>query len=480
MTMIGGSGYGNIFKIKPDGTGYVDLHNFLNVGTDGTQPNGSLISVGTFLYGTTSSGGTNNKGTIFKIKPDGTGYIKLYDYIGYGSNPQGSLISDGTFLYGMTSGGSLGNIFKIKPDGTGYHGLLYFNGVINGKTPFGSLISDGTFLYGMTSAGGIGGTNTDGTVFKYNLLYTNNFTQTLTVCAGHSVTVGTHTHTTSATYHDTLTSYQGCDSAVTTNLTVLPYNTFTQSPTICAGHSITVGTHTYTTSATYTDHIVSLVNGCDSIVATHLTVLTANTFSQTFTKCQGQSVTIGTHTYNISGTYHDTLTSFHGCDSAITTHLTINIIDTSVSVSNAIFTANAIGATYQWMNCNGNTLISGATNQSFTATTNGSYAVIVNKNSCSDTSACHSITNVGIVENSFANAFKVYPNPFTSQTNITFAQEQKNIAIKITDELGKEIRSINFTGKQLIIEKGEMKAGIYFMQIETKQGKATQKLIIQQ
>ena len=51
-----------------------------------------------------------------------------------------------------------GTIFKIKPDGTGYAKLLDFAGVIGGY-PYGSLISDGIFLYGMTEIGGLSGTS---------------------------------------------------------------------------------------------------------------------------------------------------------------------------------------------------------------------------------------------------------------------------------------------------------------------------------
>ncbi len=181
---VGGS-CGTVFKIKPDGTGYTDLLNFN--GTNGSNPNGSLISDGTFLYGMTSFGGTGNCpygcGTIFKIKTDGTGYFKLYDFShAHGIMPYGSLITDGTYLYGMTAGGggidSVGTIFKIKTDGTGFVNLMNFNSV-NGGGAFGSLISDGTYLYGMTStadtitsAGAIFKIKTDGTAYT-NLMNFN-------------------------------------------------------------------------------------------------------------------------------------------------------------------------------------------------------------------------------------------------------------------------------------------------------------------
>jgi uncharacterized repeat protein (TIGR03803 family) len=168
MTSIGGtSGLGTLFKIKPDGTGFAKLLDFAGT-TNGSNPYANLISDGTFLYGMTVNGGANNLGTIFKIMKDGTGYAKLLDFAGTtnGGNPWGSLISDGTYLYGMTFVGgtnSMGTVFKIKFDGTGYTKLLDFAGLSNGMSPRGDLFFDGTYLYGMTS---VGGSDNLGVLFK--------------------------------------------------------------------------------------------------------------------------------------------------------------------------------------------------------------------------------------------------------------------------------------------------------------------------
>ena len=166
MTLQGGiHNKGTVFKIQPDGSGYSKLLDFSGF-SNGSTPRGSLIFDGIFLYGMTSEGGTSNKGVIFKIKPDGTSYTKLLDFTGIanGNCPIGSLISIGSFLYGMTSGVNVsnGNIFKIKPDGTGFVQLMNFTGP-NGGSPMGALITDGTFLYGMTSTGGAG---SKGVIFK--------------------------------------------------------------------------------------------------------------------------------------------------------------------------------------------------------------------------------------------------------------------------------------------------------------------------
>ena len=79
-----------------------------------------------------------------------------------------------------------------------------------------------------------------------------------------------------------------------------------------------------------------------------------------------------------------------------------------------------------------------------------------------------------------SNTFSISPNPFSSQTNITFNKETKHTTIKIMDMLGKVIKTKNFTGKQLTIEKGDMQAGVYFVQvIDEKKNVVNRKIVIQ-
>ncbi len=76
--------------------------------------------------------------------------------------------------------------------------------------------------------------------------------------------------------------------------------------------------------------------------------------------------------------------------------------------------------------------------------------------------------------------FIIYPNPFSSQATIAFNEEQRNTFIKIMDVVGQEIKTICFNGKQLTIEKGEMKEGIYFVQvIDEKKNVSNKKIVIQ-
>ncbi len=65
---------------------------------------------------------------------------------------------------------------------------------------------------------------------------------------------------------------------------------------------------------------------CDSTVTTNLTVSNAVTGSQTLTICIGNSIIVGTSTYDSTGVYTDVLpgAAMSGCDSTVTTNLTVD------------------------------------------------------------------------------------------------------------------------------------------------------------
>jgi uncharacterized repeat protein (TIGR03803 family) len=185
-TSIGGAncppfGCGTVFKITPSGT-LTTLYSFCPLGTpctDGDSPNALVQGADGNFYGTTSAGGANIAGTVFKITPSGT-LTTLYNFCTQsgcsdGANPQGGLIqsADGNF-YGTTSNNGGGDtIFKITPSGT-LTTLFNFctqSGCPNGSVPgWGKLVQtiSGDF-YGTTENGGYNcapGVFCEGTVFK--------------------------------------------------------------------------------------------------------------------------------------------------------------------------------------------------------------------------------------------------------------------------------------------------------------------------
>lgn len=152
-TYKGGSAdRGTVFRMKTDGTGFALLHSFTGGALDGLSPDAGLIlDASGVLYGTTFTGGASLNGTVFRLKTDGTGFDLLHSISGGatdGGYPHSSLVLDGFgVLYGTTiSGGAsnLGTLFRIKSDGTGYAILRNFaGGTSDGSNPSAGLFLDG-------------------------------------------------------------------------------------------------------------------------------------------------------------------------------------------------------------------------------------------------------------------------------------------------------------------------------------------------
>ncbi len=145
----------------------------------------------------------------------------------------------------------------------------------------------------------------------------------ISICHGQSYQVGTHNYNSTGVYTDNLQTYLGCDSIVTTNLTVNPIYNIINNDTICQGDTFRIGNSIYTQSGIYTNALQSYL-GCDSIITINLTVYPNSYDTINISICNGQSYQVGSHIYNSTGTYTDTLQSYLGCDSIVTTNLTVN------------------------------------------------------------------------------------------------------------------------------------------------------------
>jgi Secretion system C-terminal sorting domain len=164
----------------------------------------------------------------------------------------------------------------------------------------------------------------------------------------------------------------------------------------------------------------------------------------------------------------------HGCDSALTLHLTVTSVDTSVTVSALTLTATAAPATYQWLNCPSMSQITGQTNQSYTTIADGNYAVVVTQNGCTDTSSCYNITTVGINENSFADVVHIYPNP--ANDNFTIISPQSAV-IEITNIQGQLIKTIAACSNKTNVDVSALQSGVYIVEVTTEKGIAVKKFI---
>ena len=161
--------YGTVFKVGTNGTGYTMLRQFTN-SPDAQQPVAGLVLGGDTLYGTTLVGGSNNNGTVFKISTNGANYSVLHHFTASldGALPRGRLTLVGASLYGTTSqGGSngVGTVFKLNTNGTGYSVIYNFASFPGAYSPWVGLTTDGTTLYGATTSGGV---EDAGAIFSLN------------------------------------------------------------------------------------------------------------------------------------------------------------------------------------------------------------------------------------------------------------------------------------------------------------------------
>ena len=170
------------------------------------------------------------------------------------------------------------------------------------------------------------------------------------------------------------------------------------------------------------------------------------------------------NTYTSSNnTATHTLSNAGGCDSVVTLDLTIVAFTATVSVSGNTLTAQPSGGSYQWLDCDGGyALIAGETNNNYTPTSSGNYAVAIDYGVCKDTSDCESVTLVGLQENK-QSELHLLPNPTTGILTIEGAE---GIA-SIYDIYGRMVLSANTN--TLDISKAAM--GIYFVRVLDEQGK---------
>ncbi|MBL0183072.1 MAG: gliding motility-associated C-terminal domain-containing protein [Chitinophagaceae bacterium] len=197
-----------------------------------------------------------------------------------------------------------------------------------------------------------------------------------TICQGQTYAG----HSSTGIYVDTYVAANGCDSIRTLNLTVSPVLYSTVAATICnnqnyAGHNI---------SGIYIDTLVS-VFGCDSIRTLNLTVNPRAFTLINVSICEGQTYYAGGANQTTSGIYKDTLLTSLGCDSIITTTLTVNPKpkpdlgpDRNLCVSSAAIITPGVFNSYLWQD--------NSTQSNFTVSSIGTYWVkVTDANNCTAT-----------------------------------------------------------------------------------------------
>ncbi len=344
---------------------------------------------------------------------------------------------------------------------------------------------------------------------------------------GSGITTEDRTGLTAGTYSVTVTDANGI--SVTETITITQPNVLTSSITsqtnvTCYGGSngsATIGVgggtpgYTYSwapsggTSAsitgraagTYTCTITD-ANGCtktQSVTITEPDALTSSIISQTDVSCNGGSDgsatiiagggasgytyswypsggTSATITGRTAGTYTCTITDDNGCTKIQS--VTINqpaTINNAVSLSNGVLISGLPGATYQWYSCP-NTIITGATSQTYTPTVAGNYKVIITLGGCTVTSSCETVAVLGNANFEFKNKFKIYPNPATNNVTIQFS-DLNEARLEVVDVTGKLLLKQELKESSNIVNIEKFPLGMYLFKVSSNEGIATTKVI---
>ena len=422
---------------------------------------GDRVAIGAILNDGNS--GTSN---------DNRGHVRIYEWLGtlwvqQGQDIDGEAADDRSgYSVSMNAAGDRVAIGAIRNDGNGLwagHVRIYscntelLDSVIvcdsttwmDGVTYYSSTYSP-TYILGPNSRG-------CDSVMRLNLTvnYSNSLSDTIIACNSYTWIDG-NTYTSSTnTPSFMLSDIHGCDSLVNLDLTINYSNLGADTLTAC--DSYLWNANTYDSSGTF-NQVLTNIHGCDSSVTLNLTIINSSTGTDSHTTCDSYTWIDGNTYTSSTNTPTYTLTNAAGCDSVVTLNLTVNTVNSSITNTTPTLTADATGATYQWLDCNNNYApIPGETNQIFTATANGSYAVEVTQNGCVDTSACEQVNNVGI--NEINSSITLHPNPTTGVVELQGING--SFKVDVYDYAGKYLKST----RRSTIDLSDYPSGIYFFKV---------------
>ncbi len=166
----GGLNGGTVYALRMSRNGYSEtiLHSF-GGSPDGAQPERYLVmDRAGILYGLTGSGGLQNQGVLYKLKPDGHGgYAETIVHSFTGGNlgdvPAGEpAVDEDGVVYVATSRGvsGTGEVYALKPGVAGYekHVLYAFGSQPDAQWPSSRLLLDAHGnMYGGAAVGGAHG-----------------------------------------------------------------------------------------------------------------------------------------------------------------------------------------------------------------------------------------------------------------------------------------------------------------------------------
>jgi hypothetical protein len=490
-----------------------------------------LDNAGNFVFGG-SIGGLNLDDIIYGMDSDVNDNIYLTGGFSAGTTD----FDPGAGSYDMTTAVTQSYLLKLSPTGS-FIWAYQLNATVNSITTAITIDETGSIY----SFGRFNGTVDFDPTFNDNTITvesSRSFIQKLsqclntisnlaiTSCESYSSPSGNYTWLSSGIYQDIIPNVAGCDSIITINLTIVnaaapsgsENQSFCNSATISDISISGIAIQWYdaasggipllelTELADLTSYYASqTVSSCESAARLEVTVsinapaspsgsanqsfCSSGTISnlvasgssiQWYASANGGSPLVETTTL-INGTTYYASQTISGCESSSRLAVTaiINVVsDVSTSLSGNIITANNASANYAWLNCTDNfSVIEGEIGQSFTPSSNESFAVQLTENGCVDTSDCVSFLILDINENAFGKHPTVFPNPNNGNFKIVLDHSLDQILVEIFDLQGRIIQSQKFTQMKILDLTLNEPAGIYIVSISSQQEKTVMRIV---
>jgi len=303
-----------------------------------------------------------------------------------------------------------------------------------------------------------------------------------TVCD--SYTWGVNGQTYSSSVIDTVIGVNALGCTETSILNLLINNPTSSSVIVSACDSYNWNGQTYTSSGNYTYTSLNS-DGCDSVATLNLIIDSIYSITNYSSICFGDSILVGNNIYNQSGIYSDYFISSNGCDSIITTNLTVysEVVSSLSQNGNNILAVVLSGNppySYEWSTGE----ISSSNEE--TPSENGIYWVII-----TDDDGCVSDTSFINVDwiSTFTtdlnlDQLNIYPNPSKDVFNLDFISLiNQNLKLKIISSIGEIIFEEKINNLQGLYRTSfvltNYNKSIYLLEIQTESGMLLKKLILQ-
>ena len=180
---------------------------------------------------------------------------------------------------------------------------------------------------------------------------------------------------------------------------------------------------------------------------------------------------------NNTGIHREVILKASGCDSVY--ELVVEKINTGITIVHPYLKADDTLSSLQWLDCYNNFApYIGDTGFYFSIPSNGSYALAVTKNGCTDTSQCIKINNLNLIENIEENAFLVFPNPTANIVNLKSISNELIDSYVLINNLGTILlKKEKIDKSELNIDLFDFPSGNYYLLIQSKNLTKTLKII---